>query len=820
MKITLKNFRCYENSTFDFGSEGIALLSGGSGTGKTSILLGIYFALFGTGSKLVMYGKTSCNVVVEFNGMTITRSKRPNRLVVLTENEYEDDAAQSIINEKFGDTFKTTGYISQNARDSFILMSPIEKLEFLEKFSFQDINLTQIKKRCKDLISERNEQLLKTTSQLEIATSMLGEMSEPDKIPFPLECLKKNREKSLKNEIIKDKNTEILIKRCKKKIGILQNELHSLQVLNAQIQSKQDSLDSVIEKLRDLSLEENKINYEGDEKIDEYEEQLSVLLSHRELRLLQNRYDEDQERLQNMKDNESDEKQEKIEKIEESLWKEYTEDECKDTINDYKQIIKDIEKLTELEFNLDRYKVDEEQLNSFVDELEKTKEEIVSKKKLLDKLEMQQDIFQCPSCSIQLRFRDSDLYILENSVSTEIYEQENIDTVTDEISKLKRKITMFEKTIPIKQNNLIRYKELSKSIQTIKEQYDGDLPQLSEMTKDLDYIKTYYSSQQELSKQLKSLISNESYSSTIMSFEKSVKKQLNRIESLKKETKIIYHDIDEEELRKNIVTQTHNKEKLENIRENTNNLGRKQNDYEKQLDEYKNDHIEKYKKIRDVSTVENIIKNHTTDLTSFEETKAVHEKNVENIKKYQEYKKTLDIYNSWKEKVEHLKKDEIENRKLYGASTLMKEKILEAESISMLNVISSINTHTHTYLEAFFPDNPISVKLVPFKESKKGKTTTMKAQINLQIEYKGMEADINMLSGGELSRVILSFALALGEMFNTPMMLLDECTSSLDQELTGIVMDGIRENFNGKLVLIIAHQVVKGQFDQVITIEK
>ena len=35
-----------------------------------------------------------------------------------------------------------------------------------------------------------------------------------------------------------------------------------------------------------------------------------------------------------------------------------------------------------------------------------------------------------------------------------------------------------------------------------------------------------------------------------------------------------------------------------------------------------------------------------------------------------------------------------------------------------------------------------------------------------------MEADINMLSGGELSRVVLGYTLALGEMFNTPMILL------------------------------------------------
>jgi ABC-type transport system involved in cytochrome bd biosynthesis fused ATPase/permease subunit len=81
-----------------------------------------------------------------------------------------------------------------------------------------------------------------------------------------------------------------------------------------------------------------------------------------------------------------------------------------------------------------------------------------------------------------------------------------------------------------------------------------------------------------------------------------------------------------------------------------------------------------------------------------------------------------------------------------------------------------------------------------------------------------MEADLTMLSGGEISRIILAFAMALGEMFNTPMILLDECTSSLDQELTGTVMEGIKENFNGKIVILICHQVIEGQFDKVIKI--
>ena len=118
------------------------------------------------------------------------------------------------------------------------------------------------------------------------------------------------------------------------------------------------------------------------------------------------------------------------------------------------------------------------------------------------------------------------------------------------------------------------------------------------------------------------------------------------------------------------------------------------------------------------------------------------------------------------------------------------------------------------YLDTFFPDNPISVKIMPFKETKSTKET--KPSINLVIDYKGIEHDLTMLSGGELSRVILAFTLALAEIHNSPLILLDESTASLDQELTSCVIDGLKENFNERLVVLICHQVVQGMFDKVI----
>ena len=60
MNLKLKNFRCYESATFTFDDDGLSLLYGKSGKGKSSILMAINFALFGTGNKVVRRGETAC----------------------------------------------------------------------------------------------------------------------------------------------------------------------------------------------------------------------------------------------------------------------------------------------------------------------------------------------------------------------------------------------------------------------------------------------------------------------------------------------------------------------------------------------------------------------------------------------------------------------------------------------------------------------------------------------------------------------------------------------------------------------------------------
>ena len=153
---------------------------------------------------------------------------------------------------------------------------------------------------------------------------------------------------------------------------------------------------------------------------------------------------------------------------------------------------------------------------------------------------------------------------------------------------------------------------------------------------------------------------------------------------------------------------------------------------------------------------------------------------------------------------------------------------MQAESMTINHIINQINETTARYLEIFFPDNPISVLLQcpdtnpesnqSNKSSQNKSIKKEKSQITISVDFKDIEADISILSGGELQRIIIAYNLALSELFNLPLILLDECTSNLDQELTEIVVKGIHRNCKDKMIIMIAHQVVSGIFDKVVTI--
>jgi len=137
-----------------------------------------------------------------------------------------------------------------------------------------------------------------------------------------------------------------------------------------------------------------------------------------------------------------------------------------------------------------------------------------------------------------------------------------------------------------------------------------------------------------------------------------------------------------------------------------------------------------------------------------------------------------------------------------------------AESIYLNTFIKSLCEKVQFYVNLFFIDDPMTVEIKPFKTVKKD----TKPQINIDINYKGMECDIQTLSGGERDRLNLAFILSFSEIMESPILLLDECISSLDYTNFNNVLMSLKENYKGNMILLISHQANEGVFDKIINL--
>lgn len=815
MKIKLKNFRCYLDKEFDFGENGLLLLSGPSGCGKSTILMGIMFALYGTGTKLISFGKTSLQVQMELEELHILRTKKPNRLLVTNTKigiELEDEAGQAVINEKFGTAFDCTSYIQQNTLNSFIMMSPLEKLEFLEKFAFNGIDLGLLKGRCQAIIKKRNEELISTTSQLELSLTYFKSLNKPGKVSFPIRT--KEKENAVKNETIRLKNTRVLIKRVEKAIHSFSDELTDTKIFTSQYGTKKETLLSFKDKIEDNECEKGTTHYEGDEKLEKYESELKLILSGKELSLLQERYEEDKVRLEKMEENEKETLESEIKFIKEILWKEYSSTEVNKNIAEYTQLFHDSEKLKVLKQNKERYKVDEEKITENIKTLEKERKKLTQNKDKLSKLILQQELYKCPACHVSLRFQDDNLHLFQDDISDN---ETNMEEVKKDISTCTKLVNRLEYIILEETTNLKRYNETLEEITILEQQYEEEMQTKEETESSIEYLKEYKRTQTELEKKCKKLEANlkdKKFSSSLETFKHQLSNQKEKIKNISKQEKPTLN-LDENELRHQIQTQRQSREKILRYEKNLKDLTRELKKITDQIQEMETEFNLKYPTLRNIEIVQGELNAKTKELSILKLNCEKHEENMRQIERYAKYKEELTRYNEWEIKVKELKELEEKNRKQYAASTLLKDKILEAESIAILNIINSINIHAQEYLDIFFPNDPIVVRLLSFKQTKK---KTSKPQVNLEIDYKGMEADVSMLSGGELARVVLSYTLALAEIFNSPLLMLDESTASLDQDMTSIVMDGIRKNFGNKLTVVIAHQVISGDFDRQINL--
>jgi len=184
------------------------------------------------------------------------------------------------------------------------------------------------------------------------------------------------------------------------------------------------------------------------------------------------------------------------------------------------------------------------------------------------------------------------------------------------------------------------------------------------------------------------------------------------------------------------------------------------------------------------------------------------------FEKYAEFQARLTKYDTIQQELTALANEKKKLEHQYIKILLFKQKVVESEHESLQFMIDIINTHLSLFLQDFFSEStgdPIQIVLELLHEKR--------PQIDTIINYKGNRVDYKSLSTGEYARVKLAFDLTFKEILGEQIVMLDECTANLDQDLSTKIFNKIKTTFPTKTILVVAHQVVMGTFDNVLKLE-
>lgn len=712
MIVSLKNFKSWEDATFEISDKGITLISGNSGCGKTSVLQAIHFALYGKGTKVVRIGSTSCRVELDVGEMHIVRTKKPNRLVI--NNTYEDDVAQEIINKKFGKNFTIVSYVEQESFSSVVHMTPQSRLQFLETFAFDDVDICSVKEKLRVKVQDAE-------SRVKVASSMYTSCVESVKgVNEPVECEKPLEEKKDLGDVVKT-------------LGVLRNKRDDLDVLQKKYVDCQKSVEMLQNIEREIDDVERNISDVGFPGYDVVEKARTVV----------------------------------------SLWKKSVE---------YSDLCKMCDEVLSSEMSEYTLKVDdlrkkvwnEETRTKNMNRLKYLREQSVENKKFLEitsrreELQKYEDEYvrvlpesgcsvTCPSCNVDLSLVGSTLY--------------KAKVVPESKERLAQLQSYHDEYVRISMQNY-KYVDINEELEML----ENEASDQTHLERELSKVNVFRPS-----KYLESIIS-------------------------KRDSLVVCKVVTDEEYRESLdILKKHegNYELYKHLMTKLTSLNMER------------DKIVPSKRYSDVSEE---IREVTERILQYENEFVYVQDLNRKWSEYEVYKKEKKVYDESRERVDSCLKvlrDCEENlRKVYA----IKQIVSQSESMCLESTISTINIHAQQFLDLFFPLHPMTARLTPYKEVKKGRDVTSKPQIDITIQYNGNDTELDSLSGGERARVSLAFTLALAEIHRSPLIMLDESISSLDHESTVNVLSAIKEVLTECTVLCVSHQATEGIFDNVITI--
>ena len=516
-KITLNNIRSYNNQTIEF-PEGSTLLSGDIGSGKTSVLLGIEFALFGLqpgqrGSALLKNGEKEGSVTMEFEvddkkilverklkrgktisqeycSITIDGDKREFSVTELKDKVLEILSYPKEFSKRQNLLYKFTIYTPQEEMKQIILEDPetrtntlryvfgIDKYKkILENISILASRLRE-EKRIKEAMLENMEQ---------DKANLISKEEEIEAKHYNLVSVEKELFiKTEERKKVQEEKEQVLSKIEEKKK--LQQEIEKTKIM---VLNKKESTNNNVKTIEQLRLQINELStLKFDEnQISSAEQQIALLKKEKEKLNEENLKIYSQIHSLTGKNQESQAIKENIKHIEicptclQGIGPVYRGNVVNKLDSDIAENMKKIEEFSiEKKTITENIKKTEEQISlaeKMVNDLKILKiklEDVEEKKKRMSEIEKTNALTQK-----DLELLDGHIKILNNSV----FELNKFDSIFD------AKQRQFENSLREERNAEIKVAELRKEIEVFSrqiEEFRERIKKTEEMKKKVDHL--------------------------------------------------------------------------------------------------------------------------------------------------------------------------------------------------------------------------------------------------------------------------------------------------------------------------------------------
>ncbi|RUM48197.1 MAG: hypothetical protein DSY47_06050 [Hydrogenothermus sp.] len=843
--LRLKNFLAHKDTKIEFAKTGITAFIGDNGSGKTSIIEGISFALFGKSSKgnlsdLVHW--TAKNAVVELifekNGKEykIYREiKLTGKSVSTTSAVYRNENGvfslyyQKNINKELPKligitpkTFFSSILVKQGDIEGLLNLKPRERAKVFE--DILDMSLYQLlsehyASKRRDLENRLKGIQISTENEKEIKSHIKQLEEEKKVLKEKLNILNKEKE-----ELQKALKINLQIENLKQKLQFLENELNTL---NQEI----ENIENLKQQLTHL-----------EKKAKEYEEKQEILKKLLENKALKQKIENLEENLKKVK------KHEEIYNSLKELANNYEERE-----KSYKNLLNEISKLSKIEGQLNTF---EEQLTTLRQELLETKNNALGLAKKLTSIKPIYKTLELNPVLAPTMIRDGKFLI-------EKYEKK-LQEVKEKGTKIKTEIEILEKQLknisslkgecptcyrPIEEHNkqeLIneiktQIDEKNKLREELRQKYrdlEKKIKTEEEILKLLEEFENWFEKHKEADAKIKEI------KAKIFALQKEkeklqdVLKQKEEIQKFLEKNKEKYLKFKEaENLLKNVSRKELEKE-IEKLNQSVENIPYEEKTIKEELAKLK-PYNEKFFKISQEITKEEKLKQKRQNI----------QESIEKIRfEISNLEASLPDMEISEEKLINLQNEisflQSQIGQLEGKLKILNDEL--SQVIEKLKVIEDINKKIEKYkkleivlgakgIQRIIRENALYElpKMVNFIFSRFGfGFNQIKFSENFDIsilanttEREDRYISIDAISGGQKVALGLALRLALSNFLSskTDFLILDEPTIHLDQqrreELVSILLNLKNQNFLNQLIVITHDKELEDTADQIYFVE-